>query len=52
MEEEASRSGAGVNRIGQALELNAFLVKFSDQIYQVPRFEPSGVPQAQSPNAP
>ena len=35
MEEEATRSGTGVDRIGQALELNAFLVKFSDQIYQV-----------------
>ena len=35
MEEEASRSGAGVDRIGQALELNTYLVKFSDQIYQV-----------------
>jgi hypothetical protein len=35
MEEEASRSGAGVDRVSQALELNAFLVKFTDQIYQV-----------------
>ena len=35
MEEEASGCGASIDRVGQALELNAFLVKFSDQIYQV-----------------
>ena len=36
MEEESPRCRAGVDRVGEALELNALLVKFSDQIHQIP----------------
>jgi hypothetical protein len=35
VEEEASRRCAGVDGIGEALELHALLVKFTDQVYKV-----------------
>jgi len=35
VEEEAARGGAGVDGICEALELNALLVKFADQVYEV-----------------
>ena len=35
MEEEPARGGAGVDGVSQALELNALLVQFADQIDQL-----------------
>jgi hypothetical protein len=35
MKEEASRWGAGIDRVSEALELHALLVKLADQVYEM-----------------